>query len=286
MKKLIMIKGLPASGKTTWARQYLKDNPNTKRINKDELRAMLDDSKWNKENEKFILHIRDTVIAQAFNNGYSVIVDDTNFASKHELWLKEIANNFKVEFEIKDFTDVPLDTCIKRDARRANSVGVKVIMQMWKQFLKPEPKVVERRVELADAIICDIDGTLALFGDASPYDRDFSKDILNLPVRDLLCLYNKTCKVILVSGRKDKYREQTEDWLNHNAVPFDFLYMRKTQPDGIQEPKDDIIKKEIYEEYIKGKYNIEFVIDDRPRIIRMWRDEGLFVFDVGDGMEF
>ena len=49
--KLIMTKGLPASGKSTWAKQYLDDNPGTKRVNKDDLRAMLDNGKWSKRNE-------------------------------------------------------------------------------------------------------------------------------------------------------------------------------------------------------------------------------------------
>jgi len=56
MKKVILTKGLPASGKTTWAKKVLKDNPGAyKRINKDELRLMLDGGKWSHDNEKFIL---------------------------------------------------------------------------------------------------------------------------------------------------------------------------------------------------------------------------------------
>ncbi|MFN5657022.1 MAG: AAA family ATPase, partial [Pseudanabaena sp.] len=50
--------GLPASGKSTWAKEKVNKSPNIiKRVNKDELRAMLDNSYFSKGNEKFVLDI-------------------------------------------------------------------------------------------------------------------------------------------------------------------------------------------------------------------------------------
>ena len=113
-----MYRGLPGSGKSTTARQYLADHPDTKRINKDDLRRMLDNDLWSRENEKFVLHRRDDIIRRSLEDGYNVIVDDTNLAPKHEARLREIALDFKAEFEIKDFTDVPIEVCITNDLKR------------------------------------------------------------------------------------------------------------------------------------------------------------------------
>lgn len=52
MLKIILCKGLPASGKSTWTRELIDKNPEKyKRINKDDLRAMLDNGKWSNKNE-------------------------------------------------------------------------------------------------------------------------------------------------------------------------------------------------------------------------------------------
>ena len=84
MLKMIMTKGLPASGKSTWAKKMIDNNPGVyKRANKDDLRMMLDNSKWSKSNEKFVLQIRDEIILQSLVNGKHVIVDDSNFAPIH-----------------------------------------------------------------------------------------------------------------------------------------------------------------------------------------------------------
>lgn len=280
MNKIILTKGLPASGKTTFARELLKKEPGKwKRINKDDLRAMLDNGVWSKANEKFIIQARDWLVVNALENKFNVIVDDTNLASKHEASMREYAKLCGAEVEIADFTDVPLEECIKRDQKRANYVGEKVIRQMYNQFLKPKPETPICNATDPQAIICDIDGTLALFGDANPYDRDFMQDKINMPVRGIVTLYNKYHQVILLSGRMDKYREVTEAWLKANKVPYDHLFMRKSE----DVRKDSIIKKELYEENINGKYNVRFVLDDRNQVVDMWRSLGLTCLQVAPG---
>lgn len=280
-----MTKGLPASGKTTWTKELLKSEPGKwKRVNKDDLRAMLDNSQWSKQNEKFIISSRDTLIHISLNDGYSVIVDDTNLHPKHEIDLKKIAEDHAVTFEIKDFSEVSLNECLRRDKLRVNAVGEKVIMRMYNQYLKPKIIPAIRDANLPDAIICDLDGTLALFGDANPYDRDFTKDKVNEVVRGILLSCAKPqIGVIFVSGRKDKFKEQTEQWLHKVWGPNYTLFMRKTAPEGEQEPRDVVVKKEIYENEIKGKYNVVFVLDDRNQVVEMWRSQGLVVLQVADG---
>lgn len=282
--KLIMTRGLPGSGKSFWAKeQVLKSQGYIKRFNKDDMRSMIDSGKWSKTNEKFILKLRDTAIVFALLNGHSVIVDDCNLAPKHEVALRNLVEEHnsdnlpkleRCDFEIKDFTDVTVDECIKRDAKRAIPVGSSVIMGMYNQFLRPAPKKVIFKPNLPNVIICDIDGTLALFDKANPYDRDFSQDVVNEPVKQLLS--KMVTQVILFSGRKGIYKKQTKDWLDKNGILYTELYMR---PDD--DTRDDtILKKEFYDNYIVDKYNVLFVVDDRKKVKRMWVDNGLFVMDV------
>src|SRR5258706_3811817 len=116
MKKILFLKGLPASGKSTFAKELIDKEPNVwKRVSKDDLRAMLDHGKWSGKNEKFIVGARNLLICGALEKEYSVISDDTNLNSSHEEFLRSIATKYDADFEIKDFTDVGVDECIRRD---------------------------------------------------------------------------------------------------------------------------------------------------------------------------
>jgi predicted kinase len=278
--KIILILGLPGSGKSYWAKQYQAEHPDTVRVNKDELRAMMHNSVFSKGRENAVLAVRDFIVEQALQSGKDVLVDDTNLYHKHLTKMQEIAAKHNAVVEIKDFTHVPLDQCISQDLKRLNSVGEKVIRQMYNQYLKPKPSIVEYNPALPNAVICDIDGTLALFDITSvnAYDRDFTKDELNRSVYSLLHRYTADTTIFLVSGRQEKAREQTVAWLKINNVPYDHLYMRQTD----DKRSDYIVKDEIYNEYIKGRCNIIGVFDDRLQVCRVWHELGLPLFRVGD----
>jgi predicted kinase len=113
-----------------------QNNGSLKRISKDDLRAMLDGGKWSGANEKFILTARDQLILAALEAGYSLVIDDTNLAPKHQIHIQELVGG-KAEVVIQDFTDVPLETCLERDRERPNSVGERVIRRMYRDYLVP-----------------------------------------------------------------------------------------------------------------------------------------------------
>jgi predicted kinase len=279
---VFITKGLPGSGKSTWAKQWSQQ---FKRVSSDDLRAMLDNGKWTSGNEKYMLRVRDMLILQAIEEGKDVCVDATNLHPKHEVHTRALVGD-KAEVEIEDFTDVPLEECIKRDLQRPHPVGEKVIRDMYNKYLKPVPPTVEYNSVLPDCIICDIDGTLAFNDWRNPYDAsECEKDGLNTPVRDIImaCLITpfgeNGLRLILVSGRQDEYKKQTERWLSDNNIPYDALHMRKAGDTR----KDSIIKQEIYEAHIKGQYNVLYVFDDRNQTVDMWRDLGLTCLQVAPG---
>lgn len=290
MNKLIMTMGLPASGKTTWAKEeVLKSGGKIKRVNKDDLRAMIDNSIWSKSNEAGVLAVRDFVIKHYLSGGFTVIVDDTNLAPSHEETLRKIAEEQKATFEVKSFLDVSLATCIVRNAQRANPVPENAIRSMFRQFLKPKPieyTAPKRNPSLPDAIIVDIDGTLAhmtkegrlRFGTQAPYMWEHvGEDAPDATI--VRQLRKEDCTILLVSGRKAVCRQITLDWLGQHNIPFNELFMRGENDDR----NDAIVKEEIYTNEIEGKYNILYVLDDRNRVVEMWRSKGLKCLQVAEG---
>ncbi len=280
-----MMRGLPGSGKSTYAKQLIADNPGAyKRINRDDLRAMFDNGNTNDGNEKFIKKVCDMLIIKALEEGKHVIVDDTNLSEKNETRVKQLVHEFNkqhndsVTVEIVEM-DTPLEESLLRDSKREKPVGEKVIKQMHRQFYKPELKYLEQDALLPKAIMCDLDGTLAILSKRGPFEELLcEKDDLNVPVANTLINYAKlNYKIILLSGRKDIAHVQTTNWLATHKIPYDMLIMRQADDSR----KDAIIKRELYDRHIAGKYFIEFVLDDRNQVVDMWRNElGLPCFQV------
>jgi predicted kinase len=289
--KLIMTEGLPGSGKSTWAKKMVDDYPGGfKRINKDDMRAMFDNGKHSKGNENFVLQARDALIFQALNSGYNVIVDDTNLHPKHEARLRAIAaaTNPQCIFEVKSFLDVSVEECIRRDANRVNGkVGMGVIMRMYNEFLKPNPPTpYPVDGNLPDCVICDLDGTLAIVGDRNVYDCsncdvvDTVNEHVMLAVQALASYQG--ARVIFMSGRQEKDRLPSESFILKAGFNAYDLYMRATKDSR----SDDVVKRELFDAHIGGKFNVLAVFDDRPCVVRLWKSMGLPVFNVGDGIEF
>jgi predicted kinase len=139
MSKIIFLKGLPASGKSTWAREFVSKNRNWIRLNKDDLRNMLHDGVYTKENENRVFNFRNQLLHAAMMDGLNIIIDDTNFNPYHEKLLKEVAEEYKAEFEVK-FFDVPLEECLRRNSQRVGKAKVpdEVIVDMYNKYLKKE----------------------------------------------------------------------------------------------------------------------------------------------------
>ena len=283
MAKLTITRGLPGSGKTTWA----KTQPRTASVNRDELRRMLHGG-WTGEDwaERQVTKAQRATIEALLKAGVDVISDDTNLAAKVVRDLAKLAAAVGADAEVVDFTHVPVETCIQRDAERAEGerVGEGVIRRMYERYLTGrEPAVeVETPGRKPDAILVDLDGTVALMGRRSPYDTSrVHLDTPNQPViRAVRAMYEAGHTIIYCSGRTDDGREATEVWLDkHVGVPHAGLHMRRTGDSR----KDSIVKKEIFERELKHAWHIVAVFDDRNQVVKMWRSLGLTVFQVADG---
>ena len=284
MKKLILTQGIPASGKTTWAKEQIRKYPGRyKRVNRDSLRLMLDAIQFNAKREKFITKIQRATILAALEEGFHVICDDTNLNPKTIRSLTELVKGLAT-VEFKSFLDTPLQECICRDLKRERSVGEKVIRDFHKRYF-PEAEVIPYpyNAVLDDCIICDLDGTLCKMVDRGPFEvLKCDTDEVNPAVLDILLRYNiglPRIPIILMSGRDGIAKEKTLAWLKKHDVPYDALYMR-TAGDF---RKDAVIKEELFNANIKGKYNVKFCLDDRNQMVDHWRSMGLTCMQVAPG---
>lgn len=296
-----MTKGLPASGKSTWANDYVMRNPGWKRINRDDLRSMIDAGKWSPENEFHILEARDTLLKQFLGAGLNVIIDDTNLRASNFNDVASVirSTGWTVDLSEKAFP-IDVDEAIKRDSMRpaSKSVGKDVILGMWNRFksnkdlMQERTKSFEARTRavlkqdesLSKAIICDLDGTLALIGARNPYDasRCDELDTPNKPVvESVRQFYSAGYRLLFVSGRKCRDADPTMRFLNkHLPEVNDMTLIMRADDDNRM---DTIVKREMWDNHIAGKYNVLLAIDDRPSVVRMWRYEiGLPVLAVND----
>jgi len=278
--KILLMRGLPCSGKSTYAKKLVEDKSHYKRINRDLLREMID-GRWSDSKEKTIRKAELALAELFLTLGFTPIIDDCNLSPHAMHMWQDFATKMKATIEIKDFTDVPLDVCIERDRHRQHYVGEQVIRKMYHDFLQPKPVEIVHDPTLPDAILCDIDGTLALLNGRNPYNAaECENDIVNEPVSDIVGTYYKNgYTVILASGRSEEHREQTERWLAKHAIPYHALFMRPLKDSR----QDAIIKREIYEQHIQGKYSIKFVLDDRVQVVGLWRSLGLTCLQVAEG---
>jgi len=180
MRKVLILRGLPASGKSTFAKQLVKQNVGLyKRINRDDLREMFDSYELSKDNEKFVKRVRDILIKEALRDGKDVIVDDTNLSQKNINRITQLGQEHRkktgeeVVIEVKEF-EVSLKEALERDAKREKRVGERVIRKMHRQFYgdgnSRDPKYTPQDEDLPQAIMCDLDGTLAILNGRNPYE--------------------------------------------------------------------------------------------------------------------
>jgi predicted kinase len=136
MAKLLVLQGLPASGKSTYAKQLIAESitGSAMRINNDELAMSMFGVAYdgNPKSSKLLAELRENLVRLAFSNGYElVIMDNTNLNPKTLESLKKLANSCGVDFELdKSFLSVPVAECLRRNALRANPVPEKVILEM------------------------------------------------------------------------------------------------------------------------------------------------------------
>lgn len=294
MVKLILTRGIPASGKTTWAVRWVAVDPDNRvRVNRDDLRANMY-NKYHGVDEQAVTVAQHAAVKALLKAGKSVVVDDTNLKSANVKTLMKLGLSAGAEVEFQDF-EIDVDAAYIRDKNRTRSVGLDVIMAFESRYLRkgklpPVPVLTDAPVKFAPyehveglpaAILVDIDGTLAHMTNRGPYDTSkYADDAIDPVIRALVNLHAVAgYDIVVMSGRDAAFKDVLVTWLNRHGVLWNDIYMR---PEG-DTRNDAIVKNELYERYIKGRWNVPFILDDRNRVVEMWRDKGMKVLQVAEG---
>ena len=288
--KLLILVGAPGSGKSTFARYFLRTEDNWVRVNRDDFRLMqFGDTLMSPFYEERITKMVEASVITLLKNHTNVIIDATNSS------LRTLEDMVRTYTEYADISfkvfDLSVEELVKRCEKRYEQTGkfipksaiekhVTQLQYTKEKFdFKPIPRTVKEATltytaqdsTLPKAVICDLDGTLSLLNGRDPYDASSAdEDLLNVPVARVLQMAKaQGYKVILLSGREQLYREPTERFLSKHQIAYDLLLMRTTN----DYRKDNIIKKELFQQEIAGKYFIEFLLDDRNQVVDMWRKD-------------
>lgn len=303
IKKLILTRGIPGSGKSTWAKAWVAEDPEHRiRLNWDDMRNMLGPY-WVPSRE----NINKTMLWCAVNAAaycdkpYEIVIDNMNLNPKgwkeFEEWIEtynhsahSVNNKVQYVLEFKDFF-ISVDECVRRDAMRSNPIGEKTIKDIWrryKHFIQTHEveKLVNNLIKDDDTkpycVVIDMDSTMcfntqkrAWYGDGST--EAMLNDTPNMGVVRLI--EHQNYPVIVCTGRNKAQKEVTEKWLNkYNIFPEEF-YMREDGDyrNGV-EVKEELINK------ILEKYNIVTIFEDCEPIVRRFREMGLTVLQPNKGL--
>lgn len=292
-----MSKGLPASGKSTWCKEFIKGKKDWVRVNNDDFQQMMFGVAFAEGRGDFLDKARMHFVDWLMEKKMNIIIDNTNLHPKQEVYYRELVEMWNAEivegqrigelyeFSIKDFTDVPVNECLVRNRQRPEPIPDKVIYNMYNQYLKKEVPPLIQDKALPRAIVVDLDGTMSLVTTRSPHDLSrVYEDEVNFPIVALVNDMHALGKTIFfISGREQVAYDNTIRWLEDKAGFAKGSYFIYLRPDKDKRP-DTQFKKDIFEQHIKDKYYVDFWIEDRWRMTHAVRNElGITCLQCADG---
>ena len=297
-KKIILTRGIQGSGKSTWAKAWVAEDPEHRiRINNDDLRNMFG-VYWVPSREDVVSHAKQTIVTYAMGKQYDIVVDNMNLNPKEVQYWTNVVNYYngytktgeRYEIEFKDFF-IPLEECIRRDSSRENPIGEKVIRDTWKRYKHfIQTSEVERYVNnlrpwnigRPTCVVIDMDSTVCFNTSKRPWFGDGSTEAMidDVPNHGVVELVKaQKYPVVVCTGRnKDQYKV-TMEWLaNQGITPVD-CYMRENGDyrKGV-EVKTELMNR------ILDKYNVLVVFEDCEPIVQKYREMGLTVLQPNKGL--
>lgn len=294
-RQAILTIGIPASGKTTWANQFIKENPLFENVNRDDLRAYylwghegitpFSWSKWKSRYEEPVNRLWKERIEEIANDNLSVVISDTNLNKKYRDRNIDYLTSLGFHTQTKLFP-ISFEAAVKRDILRPNPVGSFVIAKYWKQYHEQFTESwISLNKTLPECVIFDLDGTLASHeGVRGVFDftRVARDHLIDHTARLVKYYHRDDVKIIFLTGREEVARIDTQKWISKH-FPFlndneSTLLMRRV---GDFRP-DTEIKEELFVGNILNKYHVVAIFEDRPKVVRMWQSRKLPVFALGN----
>jgi predicted kinase len=314
---LLVLRGLPASGKSTYAMQWLAEAPSRARVNRDDIRFATygpdyvqysdsedqDDKDARNHCENTVTKIEQTQVRALLEAGFDVVVDACHLRPHYVRDWVEIADEIGATVTTREFP-IPVINAIVRDAERGKrgerSVGEDDIRRMTKYLGKHGtllPVDLNSPVEKGEdkggpvistyvakpgtplAIIVDIDGTIALNKDVRN-PMDFSRVALDNPNRNVIAAVT----AMWAQGYQVVYCSGRPDSCREDTEKWIAEHVGIAGPLFMRKTgdvrNDAIVKQELFDANIRGNWDVRMAWDDRPRVIRYWAAIGLSVVDV------
>ncbi len=297
--RIIILTGISASGKSSWARDYVHRHHEAVIISRDSIRALLwgrCDASYQKHprlsaREQDVSKVQFKLVQQCLDDSKTVIIDDTNLSLS-------VINSFSKAFANYDISyrkfDIELEFAIQRDLARERTVGSDIIKEQFERLktlqktfdfqprlTKVLPSIPRNEID-PKAYIFDVDGTLSNnVSGRSFYDWNrVGEDKVRVCVKECaIALNERGFRIIICTGRDACCRDLTSSWLKDNDVPFTELHMR---PENDLR-QDSIVKEELWRD-ICSRYNVVALFDDRQQVVDHGRRLGLQVFQVAPNM--
>ena len=144
MNKIILTQGIQGSGKTTWAKAWVAEDPTYRiRINNDDITSMWGQPFGTPNLYNRLAQFRQLMIKSFMEEGLDIVVDNMNLSDNSIKEIEKLVEEYnssvnflpKYEIEYKDFTKIPLEICIERDSKREHPVGERVIRYTYNKYL-------------------------------------------------------------------------------------------------------------------------------------------------------
>lgn len=251
MARMIILRGIPGSGKSTW-----RDESGLSFVNMDTLRQ-----ECRGYSEREVRTIHDERILYFLDKGADFVIDNTHIKKhtyqKYLAWAGEAGYETSIKLFKPD-----LQTCIERNSQRDTPVPLSVILRMAHDFgydLRTFFRIESDHNDRIPAIIVDLDSAFCDSASVASITQKF---------------YDSTL-ILLVSGREETYRAQTETWLAEHQVNYDWLLMRPFY----DKSDDDLVKKTLFNTYVAPYCRVLFCVHDHPDTCHTWRALGLTCFE-------
>lgn len=287
MKKIIVLQGPPACGKSTRAKQLHEEDINNVIVCRDSIRESRGQY-WLPEQESYIDKVEMLQVESALECGLTPIIDATNLNKKTIKKWEDLAKLYNANIEYIECV-LPYDVALERDSQRERQAGEKVLRNFYQKYYPQLLRIPDNRYmkdfdpTKTSCIICDLDGTIALGYDRGVFEYDKCEsdkpDFRVIQMLENLWESKMYDKIIFLSGRDESGREAAEKWLSvHVEIPREYWELKLRKKHDYR--PDDVLKKEIYGEQIEPYYDVKLVLEDRDKVVKMWRDLGLLCCQV------
>lgn len=304
IKKIILTRGIPGSGKSTWAKAWVTEDPEHRiRLNWDDMRNMMGPY-WVPSREPINKHMlwAGLNMAAYCTRPYDVVIDNMNLNSKdwkqYEDWINNYNQSLNSEetntqyvLEFKDFF-IPLEECIRRDAMRPNPIGEKTIKDIWRRYkhfiqtteVENVVNNLRQSTGKVPCIVVDMDSTMCFNTTKRPWYGDGAaegmiNDVPNPGVVAVVKELQRKFPIIVVTGRDTTQATVTKQWLVKQGItPTEFYFRTAGDYRKGVEVKNELINQ------VLNKYDIVTIFEDCEPIVKMFRDMGLTVLQPNKGL--